>query len=85
MQNPVRNLRIAASVIAATLMCGTAAFAGPLAMTTNTNYPASVFREVMPQQEALPGEDDAPAAAFDHVRHGQPRATDGAEHFQFEV
>ena len=68
MQNPVRNLRIAASVIAATLMCGTAAFAGPLAMTTNTNYPASVFREVMPQQEALPGEDDAPASLPANLR-----------------
>ena len=68
MNNPVRNWHVAVSAIAAALLSGTAALAQPLAMTTNTNYPASVFREVMPQQEALPGEDDAPASLPANLR-----------------
>ena len=73
MPNTIRPLRIkgwqvAVSAIAAALLSSTAAQAQSLAMTNSTPYQSSIFREVMPQQEALPGEDEAPAALPAHLR-----------------
>ena len=61
MPNTIHPWHAAVSAIAAALLSSTAALAQPLAMTNSSGYPSSVFREVMPQQEALPGEDEAPA------------------------
>ena len=64
----VKGWHVAVSAIAAALLSSTAVQAQSLAMTNSTPYQSSIFREVMPQQEALPGEDEAPAALPAHLR-----------------
>jgi len=68
MPNTVHPWHVAVSAIAAALLSSAAALAQPLAMTNSSCYPSSVFREVMPQQEALPGEDEAPAQLAANLR-----------------
>jgi lipoprotein-anchoring transpeptidase ErfK/SrfK len=68
MKNPVRTWHLTVSAIAVAFLSSTAALAGPLAITSTDNYQSSIFREVMPQQEALPGEDEAPTALSANLR-----------------
>jgi lipoprotein-anchoring transpeptidase ErfK/SrfK len=68
MKNPVRLWHLTVPAIAAALLSSSSAMSQPLALTNANSYPSSIFREVMPQQEALPGEDDARTELPAHLR-----------------
>jgi hypothetical protein len=47
-------VRLAVTVISATLLCGTSVLAQPLAMTDSAGHPLSMFKQIIPSERALP-------------------------------